>query len=176
MANCTQSGVIDYGSYQRTVQRCDDGCIIYGAVEGQDYEPAKVENEPRLGWNSGARSIVTRYGNCYVEFDMPAVTGVVCGLANAFTSTDPSNVAAGFFIESAGGVSRYTAVEYGVPIPGVGPSVHSPTALFRIERVNGTVTYIVDGTPVHVSLTKLYGPLIVVGLMYAAPDGIGRAA
>ncbi len=151
-------------------------CVTYFALDPQPYQPARVDTDPLIGWNAGARSIDRRAASCYVEFDMPAVTGAVVGLAPEFLSVMPEDVPCGFFFErSAGGLPFYSVVEYGVQV--TAPAQHADTALFRIERrAGGSVHYLVGGSTVHTSASTLFGSLVVVGLLYAAGDGVGRAA
>lgn len=171
MADCRQ--ILDDPSNPHEV--CGS-CVTYFAVEPVPYQPARVDLDPLLGWNAGARSIDRRAAPCYVEFDMPAVVGVVVGLAPEFLSVMPEDVPCGFFFErSAGGLPFYSVVEFGVQK--TVPAQHAEDALFRIERrAGGAVHYLVGGSEVYESESTLSGALVVVALMYAAGDGVGRAA
>lgn len=107
---------------------------------------------------------------------MPAVVGAVVGLAPEFLSVMPEDVPCGFFFErSAGGLPFYSVVEFGVQK--TTPTQHAEDALFRIERrAGGAVFYLVGGSEVYESESTLSGALVVVGLLYAAGDGVGRTA
>lgn len=134
--------------------------------------PAGFVESSVLGWNAGARSIDRIDGDCYLEWDMPLVSGVVCGITTQFLSTTPDEVQHGFFFQNIGGGSYAGVVELGVEK--TVPTLHASDAVFRIERVGGRVRYMIDGDVIYYSDTRSTLSLITVGLLYDRLDGIGR--
>ena len=151
-----------------------DICITIPEVPASPAIPGRYDSDPRIGWNAGARSIGQQFGDCYAEFGMPEVVGVVVGLTRERIGTLPNDVSHGFLFQSAGGVRLVSVVERG--IERVAAQTHANDAVFRIERVRDVVAYKVDGTTVYTSSTSLNGGVVVVSCLYAAEDGVGVIA
>lgn len=159
-------------TYQYSGSRLTGYCVDCPELPAIPAVPAQTIVNPRVGWNAGARSAVSRTGDCFVQFsfDTP-LHGSVCGLTPRFIDADPANVKFGFYAYTDGALTKFSVVENGetVRAPAL---VDLNTAVFRIERRRDRVDYLLNGNTVHTSAKKEGGALLVVGLMYHSDDGI----
>lgn len=127
--------------------------------------------DPRYGWNASAYSVERREGDCYTQFSMPPCMAAAVGFAASRLSSDPRDIPHAFYIYRNAGAEYWVVLEAGVPI--TAPVLRVPeTDEFRIERRGSTVTYFHNGKTKHVSAVPTAVPLVVVGCMYAAEDGV----
>lgn len=131
--------------------------------------PSQTLVDPRLGWNSSARSIAEHAGDCYVSFSAPQVVGLVIGFAPSYQPTDPASIHHGFYLFQRSGRDVYQIIERGIVQTA---RTQRFDQRFRIERTGTQVTYKVDGAVVHSSAAPSSGTIMVVACMYAAPDGV----
>lgn len=134
--------------------------------------PAQTITDPRLGWNASAHSAVTREGNCYAQFSVPAhVKGVVVGFANQHRSSLPRDVDHAFYVFQAAGAEWWQVLERGVAK--TAPVRRAPaTDVFRLERRGSTVRYFFGGRALYTSSLASQGALQVVACLYSADDGV----
>lgn len=147
-------------------------CITCPAVTEIVAQPSITTVNPRLGWNSGARSVRRISGDCYVAFGVPTpVAGAICGLTTDFDTTSPEGVKFGIYVYAQAGLYKYVIVENGVTV--TAPlTVGLVATTFRVERFVARVAYYVNAEQVYLSEQREAGGLIVVGLLYRADDSI----
>jgi hypothetical protein len=133
--------------------------------------PARTVVDPRLGWNSSARSAVELDGDCYVSFSAPQVVGLVIGFATQYQPTDPVSIRHGFYMLQRSGRDVYHIIERGI-VQTVSADRDVDIDRYRVERVGEQVQYKVNGTVVHSSTVPSRGQIMVVACMYAASDGV----
>jgi hypothetical protein len=118
------------------------------------------------GWNSGARSISSIKGDGGASWTVGQSIGIVCGLNDADESTGFTEIDHAFYIES----SKYGIIESGAFKASA--SSFPEGAVFRIERLGGTVRYYVDGSLVYTSLNPSEGEVFVDCSLYFYLDSI----
>ena len=147
-------------------------CIQCDAVVGVTGIPEQVISEPIYGWNASARSSISRAGDCYTEFDSPYSAGVVLGLTPVRVDSNPANVQFGVYFYESAGAFWYAVTESGV-LKTTPVKRSNETDLFRIERLNGAVSYYAAGKRIYTSLSQTKDALYVVACLYASNDGVG---
>lgn len=120
------------------------GGVVCTVIPEQPYIPpnaARVDTTADFGWNAGANSIVEVTGNANLQFDMPAVIGVIVGITN--TREDSGNrdrITHGFYFGRNGaGNPAYQIFEAGVTRMDLAP--YTAGDQFRITRIGGVVRY-----------------------------------
>lgn len=146
-------------------------CVTCPEVPAVAGSPAQVIVDPRLGWNTSARSIDVRDGDFYTQFGIPPSVGVVCGFASAHPNRDPANIEHGFYAHSYGGAEYFVVIERGAEKT-VRVARVPATDVFRIERRVGVVRYFRNGRQIYVSATPSTGAKMIVACMYSAEDGV----
>ena len=134
--------------------------------------PAVVRVDRQIGWNSGANSLDTFTADARTVFQVQAVAGVAVGFASPPRTdvTDPNNLSHAFFIRQAGEGLVVFCAEFGTRVTHLIP--YAPSMEFTIERVDGLVTYKIDGDTIFVSRSRSSGPVLVGTALYCADDGV----
>jgi len=127
---------------------------------------ATLINTYRPGWNSGARSISSIKGDGGASWTVGQSIGIVCGLNDNDGSAGIKEIDHAFYINS----SKYRIIESGAFKSS--ESSFSEGAVFRIERLGGTVRYYVDGSLVYTSLNTSEGEVFVDCSLYFYLDSI----
>lgn len=141
------------------------GVECFPAVAGVQGQAAYTAVDNKVGWNAGARSITALTGDCYAEFVLPLTPiGIVCGFANADTSTLPGDVTHGIYAHG----SDIDIMERGQVIA-TSPVPPDEAPLIRIVRVDSVVTYYV-GDWVMRSPTQSGGVVFLDAALYSAGD------
>lgn len=148
-------------------------CTTIPGTPGRPGRKSRIEIQPNLGWNSGARSVAMIDGPCRLAFTMPKVTGAACGLATARRGTNPAGIDFALQFETSGAGAVFRAIESGRPVSEWASYVRDST-LFTIDRLwNGRLVAKADGVTVAQSAAIIDSPLVTVGCLYAATDQIG---
>lgn len=147
------------------------GCPPAAAVPSIPAVPASYRIDPNVGWNAGANSGDTHEDNLHVVFNSAAATMEVVGLYSAPDGFDRNvvdykNIEYGFLLTG----TAYSVIERGKKLP-IADSRNESTQ-FELSRVDGIVSYIVDGTEVYASREMSRAPMRVGAALYAAPDGV----
>ena len=125
-----------------------------------------------LGWVSAANSFgnLPTDGN-YTFYADAQTTGFVSGFSdiNHSSSTDYSEILFGFYVSHG----TYYVIEQGTQR--TFPANYSETDQFKIERINGVVTYSVNGTVVYTSLVTAYNTFVADTSVYAPGRAVVNA-
>jgi hypothetical protein len=147
-------------------------CVVCYASPAVEAVPARTISVPRAGWDASAYSQTRLDGDLKLTFNVPSSVGVITGLATERRSNDPRDVPWAFYVWKSGGAEKWAVSEAGVLK--TTPVVRVPeTDVFRIERCNGTVTYLHNNLIVYVSEANSLGSLVAVTCLYASGDGVG---
>ena len=122
-----------------------------------------------FGWDAGAITIATLATDGYYTFSVGQATGIVCGLNASDLTASFQEIQHGFYITPG----SYQIIESGVFI--TSPTPCSATAVFKIERLRGVVTYSVGASVVGVSATPSRGTVFLDCSLYAYGDSILNA-
>lgn len=148
--------------------------IYHPASPGQPYLPAvdaqppRVEQNRRLGWNSGAVSVGSISGAGGYTFQVPVDTlGAVVGFTSGASTTHPGQIQHGLYLS----LGSARAIESGVQV-GTAGTYASGDVLAVQRRLDGTVVYLVDGVELHTSATTSYGVVSLGAVLYAAGDSV----
>ncbi len=148
--------------------------VSHPATPGQPYLPAvdaqppRVEQNRRLGWNSGATSVGSISGAGGYTFQVPVDTlGAVVGFTSATSPTHPGQIQHGLYF-SRGSVR---AIESGVQV-GTAGTYASGDVLAVQRRLYGMVVYLVDGVELHTSAATSSGVVSLGAVLYAAGDSV----
>lgn len=159
-------------TYQYSGAQVVGYCVDCPEIQAVVAQPEKTIVDPQIGWNSGARSVLQLSGDCYTEYQLPSpLVGVVCGLAQDFTSTQPSAVPFGFYVKAKDGKQYASVIENGKSMT-ADTAVTLPNAVFRVERRAAKVRYYLNNKLVYTSTKTFGGALCVVALLYHAADGV----
>ncbi len=146
-------------------------CPAVAAVPPVPAVPPTYRVDLHLGWNTGANSVESHSGNLRTVFT-PSLTSVeAVGFYAALTGfardvVDYKTLDFAFLLYP----SRYEIIERGVRVSTGGNS--NASSKFAIQRIDGVVTYLVDGDVVYTSNRLSVGSLRVGAAIYAAPDGV----
>jgi hypothetical protein len=135
--------------------------------------PAEFARDPRIGWDSGANSLDAFDGDCRTVFGVRQQTAIACGFAapDRVNNGDWRTIRYGFYFDRRGdGAAQWSVVESGRVV--VAPRIADPEDQFTVQRIAGTVSYLVNGSPVHASTNLSSGPLIVASALYQGGDAI----
>lgn len=132
--------------------------------------PSQAIVEYNLGWNSGARSILSADHGGRFDFSVsPSVVGAVVGLNGSDQNGGYVEIKHGFYC--ATGIARI--IESGVEI---GPSfTYVESDVFSVQRVEGEVTYLLNGDLLYTSLVPSTGEMFLDTSMYSGGDEIYNA-
>lgn len=146
------------------------GCVVTPACPGSTYAPGYSINQPILQWNSGANSVTEITGNASLSFSQPVgQTGVTIGYKTSrLLATVPNLITHGFYFTSLAGVSYAQIVERGQTIGAA--FVYAGTDTFMINRANGVVTYVWNGTLLYTSTQLSFDTILTNACMYASGD------
>lgn len=117
-------------------------------------------------WDSGARTIGGFSGDGALVFSVGQAIGIVCGLNSQDNNASYFEIDHAFLIES----TWFQVLENGVPKTSA--SAYSSTAVFKIERINEQVRYLVDGALVYTSATPSIGTVFGDSSLFAYQDSI----
>ena len=147
-------------------------CTTYPAVPGVPGVPARIEVTNDTSWNSGANSVVEVSGNAQLEFQQPHAHGAVVGLVDARDGVGQyERTTHGFYFHfNASGSPVYQVIESGRTM--TAEVAHSATALFRIQRVGGVVSYFVNNARVYRSAVRSTATVMVGCSLYASNDRV----
>lgn len=177
-ANCRVIGYV--WSYDRFIPqyRCDlvrDPIYTYKCeyipyVPASPATPARIETTPRFGWDAGARSVVSREGDCQLEFSIDPVVGTYVGLsADSADVTDTSRFRYAFYLHQANYQNQYAVIVDGKQC--TAPAPYTAETVFKIRRLGEKVEFRVDDEVVHtdVASTDL---LYAATTVYASGDAV----
>lgn len=128
--------------------------------------PFKQEVVYTPGWDAGARSVAVLVGDGAASFEMGDFLGCVCGFNDVDNGAAYGEIDHAFFIE----VGQVRVIEKGIfktakiPLP-------SP-AVFRLQRLGGTVSYYLNDTLIYTSATPSVGVVFLDCSLYAYGDAI----
>lgn len=148
------------------------GCTVCPECPGVAAVPTQIITSANAGWNAGANSITALDGDVHM--------GDVLSAA-------PSDAYVGFKQTRDGQVAPYR-LQYAFRFYALGntpimevwegstrctqPSVFPLGGSFEIRRVDGTVSYYVNGAPVYESAQPSFGALVVNACLYSAGDSL----
>ena len=129
--------------------------------------PSSLQYTAILDWNGGGRSYTAMAGDGAYEFKVSGgASGVVVGLAGDDSTPLPTEQSHAFYIHG----TRADTMESGI-IVDTDVITHDSDVTYRIERVNGQVSYVVDGYRVT-SPVPSYGPVYLDASLYASGDAV----
>ncbi len=145
-------------------------CYTIPADPGQPYIPSRVEQVPQAAWDAGANSEIELEGDVSLRFNMRRATGVVLGLTNDRENvTDRARITHGFFFTStANGGMQAQVIESARTRTST--RTYNEETLFEVRRVEGQVTYWVDGVLAYASRVPSAGQVSVGSVLYATGD------
>jgi len=145
--------------------------VHYPADPGQQYIPASPDKtDYHLGWDSGARSLLFVTGDSQATFHAGASNiGAICGLNSYEEPLNYTGATIRFGWYLARGAAK--VVERGSFKTGTYP--YGNDTEFKISRVDGVVTYAIDGTVVYTSSADGGDdPLWLQAALYSGDDEI----
>ena len=144
--------------------------ICYPAVppvEGVPAQPADYF----LGWNAGARSVLTLVGGGYYQFSMPTgVIGAVTGLTDSDSGTTYTTIKYGIYFSD----TQFRVIESGKFK--TRPAEYAYGDVFKVLRSGGVVTYHQNASLLYTSLRGSIGTLFADASEYAGLDHIDNAS
>lgn len=158
------------GHYETTtseVTTCYPATAGRPPVAGVPATPAQWLTDHQIGWNAGAHSVKRPDGDVQASFKVPAASGIIVGFNHVSLGVGFGEITHGIFFRQ--GVAR--VYESGAAKGEVLGFL--PTDTFRIERVNGTVSYYKEGALFYQSATlSTADSLIVDASLYSGGDRI----
>lgn len=136
-------------------------------------KPAVYGRDLRIGWDAGANSVDAFDGDCRTVFAVQQQSAIACGLAPAsrLNNGDWTTIAHGFYFDrSSSGQAQWRIVESGASKTPPRPAAISDQ--FKIERINGQVSYYVNDILMQTSNNFSTGTVIVASALYQGGDGI----
>lgn len=139
----------------------------YPEVPSVPARPARLDYYVSTGWSAGARSVQRLPENGRFTCRLPAkCAATMLGLCGAPFRTDYSLMSHAIVLRPSG----YTFVEHGFEVSSETPG--GLGSLLEIRRENARVSFYLDGTLVHASLTPSAGETYVGALLYSMLDGV----
>jgi hypothetical protein len=124
--------------------------------------------DANLGWNAGGQSKNAFAGDCVAAFAVPATaSGVVVGLAGLTVNDFDYRALPHALYFTKGHVS---VVEAGVSK--TAPVTFTDSDAFSLQRVAGSVRYLMNSTVLYVSATPSQGTVVLRASLYAAGDQV----
>jgi len=117
-------------------------------------------------WDAGARSIASLPGNGVFTFTVGQSVGIVCGLNESDLTVDYREINHAFWIEG----NRYCIIESGEFKTEL--ALFTPGAVFRIERFEDEVQYLIDDVWVFTSIVPSTGTVFLDASLLAYNDSI----
>lgn len=147
-------------------------CKTYPAIPAVPSRPSYYTSEVDEGWNAGANSVKQLSGDVFLAFTQPQVRGAAMGfVASRDTPDDYARITHGFmFTSDAIGRPTWAIMESGRLL--TNPAVYAPTSVFRIERANGVVSYLLDGSLIMISQTESIGQVMAGCSLYSSGDAV----
>lgn len=148
------------------------GCTVWPACPPITYVPARIVQQPVIGWNAGANSITELDDDLHAVFTMPAgVAGVVIGLRAGRTfQTQPDLIEHGLYFNTVGVTNLVHVMERGKAK--TSPIERAADDSFEIRRSQGKVTYHRNGAAFYVSAAPSTGVKVVNSCLYASGDEV----
>lgn len=123
------------------------------------------------GWNAGARSRKVCFGDCQVNFSVPAEnSGAVVGLNNADNGPSFTEILYAFFLQKTPNGPNVYIYESGVEVYVGGP--YDTVDKFTIRRNGTIISYLQNDTLLYTSATPSSGALFVDTSLYAGGDRV----
>ena len=148
-------------------------CEYIPYVPAVPASPARIETTPRIGWDAGAQSVVSRDGDCQLEFSVDPVIGAYIGLsadsADVADVTDTSRFRYAFYLHQDNYQNQYVVIVDGEQC--TAPMPYTADTVFKIRRLGEKVEFRVDDEVVHIdaaSTDLLYAATTV----YASGDAV----
>lgn len=147
-------------------------CKTYPSIPGTPSRPAYTTLEVDEGWNTGANSVKQLSGDVFLSFTQPQVRGAAMGFVTSRNEPqDYARITHGFMFSSdAIGRPTWAVMESGRLLSD--PAIYNPAAVFRIERANGVVSYLVNGDLIMISPTESIGQIMAGCSLYASSDAV----
>jgi hypothetical protein len=146
-------------------------CLVCPEIDPVAAVPPKAVVSPNFGWNAGARSVTALDGDLHAKFTMGgSENGVIIGLHDAASTLPPVSPAfithGWYFFNLRGGyAARYeSGAQVGDPV------AYNASDEFEIRRVDGVVSYVLNGTTVAISAHRSNGRVRMMTCLYAAGD------
>jgi hypothetical protein len=117
-------------------------------------------------WDAGARSIASLSGNGAFTFTVGQSVGIVCGLNESNLTVDYREINHAFWIED----NQYRIIESGEFKTAL--ALFTPGAVFRIERFEDEVQYLIDDVWVFTSTVPSTGTVFLDASLLAYNDSI----
>ena len=153
-----------------TVETQTSVCIVCPAIPAVAEVPAQVITRPNWGWNASAYSAESQAGDCYTQFTLPWCMGLVIGFTINPGSLDIRSLSHAFYVHQSAGRNVYRVMEQGSGR--TADARRTRDTVFRIERKDFWVSYLVDGLLVHRSRLRQRGVIRVGACLYAHGDGV----
>lgn len=145
-------------------------CTYIPYVPAAPASPARVETTPRIGWDAGAQSAVSRVGDCQLEFSIDPVVGTYVGLsADSADVTDTSRFRYAFYLHQANYQNQYAVIVDGEQC--TAPAPYTAETVFKIRRLGEKVEFRVDDDVVHTDAAST-DPLYAATTIYASGDAV----
>lgn len=146
------------------------GCITYPELPYIAPTPARLVYHNDFSWNAGANSVDQLDGDVVCAFSMGRVVGVVVGFTQDREGVeDFARMSHAFsFSQSEAGEMQVRVMEAGKIRSA--PMTYNDTTAFELRRINGAVSYCMDGAAVYVSRVVSSGTLSVGTSLYATGD------
>lgn len=145
-------------------------CSYIPYVPAVPASPARIETTPRIGWDAGAQSAVSREGDCQLEFSIDPVVGTYVGLSeDSMDVTDISRFRYAFYLHQANYQNQYAVIVDGEQC--TAPAPYTAETVFKIRRLGEKVEFRVDDEVVHTDDASL-DPLYAATTVYASGDAV----
>lgn len=145
-------------------------CEYLPYVPAAPATPARIETTPRIGWDAGAQSVVSRAGDCQLEFSIDPVIGAYVGLSEGSGGvTDTSRFRYAFYLHQANYQNQYAVIVDGEQC--TAPAPYTAETVFKIRRLGEKVEFRVGDEVVHTDGAST-GPLYAATTVYASGDAV----
>ena len=135
--------------------------------------PAVYSTDDVAGWNAGGNSLEVIDTDARTVFQIELRTAIAVGFAHPSRGYDTSlaTLQHALYFDMAG-TGRYVVrvIERGAIKAVLGQ--HLPEQEYKIERVDGIVTYYIDDVAQYTSLSMSTGEIVVGSALYRAGDGV----
>lgn len=136
--------------------------------------PTERKNDLKVGWNAGANSIIELGNNLATTYTIDiGQAGAVGFVAGRNDVGDHTTLSHAFYYDlGKDGKPRASVTEKGIRVSGY--RERAATDTYKITRIDGIVTYLVNGQTFYTSTKMSFGALRVGTSLYAAMDVVGQ--
>lgn len=149
-----------------------NGCIRCDPVPYQPAVPDRWVIDTLTGWDAGARSKSTLWGNLRLRFQVGPAVGIVIGITSPaiYDAARPDSIQHGFYLWSQGTGLLGRVLEFGQQ-KGEAFEREAETTL-AVQRFNGRIYYLVDGAVIYVSPDRSSAEVCVGACLYQTDDTV----